>query len=454
MKTQAKIAALFFISTLTLIVVTSGLVYYFVTRYSFTDFFKRLEIRAVVAAKSVLEEPTPALESVRVEHLEKLPEEKEYIVPVKEGKIDDPTINQLKLPADFFSRLLQEGSATYQKGDIFYSAIKYKSPKGIYAVVVSAENYYDSHHLPFLRNILLVVVVVMSLLSLYVSVLFSKYVFNPVKTITNSAKAISSENLHLRLNPSTGNDEISELAITFNNMLDRLETSFETQNHFIANASHELSTPLTSIIGEAEVTLAKERGAAEYREALENVLKEAGRLENITRSLLFLAQTSFDGKKQKFERVRADQLLWDVKETIDKINPKNQIQIDLSLIPDAPEKLKIMGNAQLLQLAVVNLVNNACKYSSNQIVTLAVRTSDDKVIISVKDKGIGIPEEDLPHIYDTFYRASNTKNFEGYGIGLPLTRNIVRLHQGELQVESQLDQGTTVQLTFPVAPSL
>jgi signal transduction histidine kinase len=451
MKTQTKIAGIFFVIALAIIVVTSGLVYYFIIRYSFTDFYKRLEIRAVVAAKSVLEEETAALEEVRQQHLEKLPEEKEYFFEVKGGVIHQGEAQKIGVSDAFFDDLLKTGTATYKRNDIFYSGIKYSGKDGTYAVVVSAENYYNTHHLAYLRNIFLVAIVVMSLLSLYVSILFSKYVFNPVKIITKSVNEISSQNLHLRLQSSTGNDEISALTVTFNNMLDRLETSFETQNNFISNASHELSTPLTSIIGEAEVTLSKERPSQEYQESLQNILKEANRLENITRSLLLLAQTGFDGKKQKLERMRADQLLWDVKETIDKINPNNRVQINLSLMPEAPEKLKIMGNAQLLHLALVNVVSNACKYSNNRIVTMAIGTSDERVIISIKDQGIGIPQEEIKHIYDPFFRASNTKSYEGYGIGLPLARNIVRMHQGELLVRSELNIGTIVQLSFPIA---
>jgi signal transduction histidine kinase len=452
MKTQTKIAAIFFVISLAIMVVFSGLVYYFNIRYSFTDFYKRLEIRAVVAAKSELEEAVAAFEEVRKQHLEKLPEEKEYFFEITPGKTFEQEANALNLPLSFFDNVLAEGSATHQQNDIFFSGIRYQSKKGEYVVIVSAENYYNSHHLAYLRNILIGAIILMSLLSLYISIQFSKSVLNPVKTITSSVREISSQNLHKRLPPSSGNDEISELTTTFNNMLDRLETSFETQNNFISNASHELSTPLTGIIGAAEVTLAKEREPAVYKEALQMILTEAERLDNITRSLLLLAQTGFDGKKQKFERVRADQLLWDVKEMIDKINPRNKVHINLSLMPEAPEKLKIMGNPNLLRLAISNLVNNACKYSDNQPVTMAIGTSDDRVIIIVSDIGIGIPEADIPHIFDPFFRASNTNPYEGYGIGLPLTRNIVRMHKGEMEVASQLGKGTTVQVSFPVAP--
>jgi signal transduction histidine kinase len=270
-------------------------------------------------------------------------------------------------------------------------------------VIVSAANYYSTHHLAYLRNILLIGIVLASAVALFVAFVFSRQVFTPVKEITDKVKEISSQSLHLRLESGRVNDEIGELETTFNNMLDRLETAFETQNNFISNASHELSTPLTTIIGEAEVTLSKSRSETEYVESLTTILSEAERLEKITKSLLFLAQTGFAGKAQKFDKVRVDQLLWDVKSTIDKINPKNKVQINTSLMPESPEQLKIKGNEQLLHLALTNLVSNACKYSHNKPVTVSIGAADDKVIIVIKDTGVGIPDAELKFIYDPFF---------------------------------------------------
>lgn len=451
MKTQTKIATVFFLVSLSTIILFSASVYFFVIQYSFEDFYKRLEIRGVITAKAELdhEEASQAvMQEVRKMHLEKLPEEKEYFIELTSGKTFDQEAKELRLPTSFFTNLISTGKATHQSGDTFFAGIRYSGKKGDYAVIISADNYYNSHHLSYLRNIFFIAIVVGSVLALSISIVFSRQVFNPVKEITDRVKKISSQSLHLRLESTKVNDEISELEITFNNMLDRLETAFETQNNFISNASHELRTPLTAIIGEADVTLAKERSSQEYIHALNTILTEAERLDKITQSLLFLAQTGFTGKSQKFERMRADQLLWDVKGIIDKINPKNKVQLNLSLLPENPEQLKIKGNDQLLKLALTNLVNNACKYSNNQPVTLSIGTAGDKVVIVVKDTGIGIPEKELPYIYDPFFRASNAKDYEGYGIGLPLTRNIVRLHGGEIVVSSKVNEGTTVQLTF------
>ncbi len=454
MKTQTKIAIIFFLISLSTIVVLSASVYYFVIQYAAADFYKRLEIRGFITAKSYLDQEQASqtvLEEVRKMHLEKLPEEREYFLKIEEGKGFEQEAAELYMPLQFFDRVLKFGKANYRKDNTFYAGIQYQGKTGKYIVIVSAENYYNNQLLSYLRKIFIVAVIVVSLFSFFIALVFSRQIFNPVKQITDRVKEISTQSLHLRLDSIKVNDEIRELEKTFNNMLDRLETSFETQNNFISNASHELSTPLTTIIGEADVTLTKERSKQEYIESLTIIQKEAERLEKITKSLLFLAQTGLTGKVQKFEKIRIDQLLWDVKNTIDKINPNNKIQINLDFMPDNPEALKINGNEQLLHLALSNLINNACKYSDNQVVQVSIRAADHQLIVSIKDVGIGIPEAELKYIYDPFFRASNTKRYEGYGVGLALTRNILRLHKGELLIHSKINEGTTVQIFLPSA---
>jgi signal transduction histidine kinase len=453
MKSNTRIALAFFLVTLAIMIVLSGAVYYFVTQYTYSDFYKRLQTRAVLTARIAFDSDSSsvAYQQMREQILEKLPQEKDYIFEILPGKTFQDESEALKLPVSFFNELVQGKVSVYQKQNTFYSGIRHESNGKSYIAIVSAENYYYTHHITNLKRSLTGVVIFVSLLVLIVSIFFSRYVFNPVRQITNQVKTIGSENLHLRLQASIKNDDINELKNTFNTMLDRLETSFATQNNFISNASHELGTPLTVIIGEADVALSKDRNSEEYKDSLASILKEAERLERITKSLLFLAQTGFDGKKQKMEIIRTDQLLWDVKETIDRMNPKNKVQLDLSLIPDNPKKLKILGNAQLLHLAISNIVNNACKYSSNQVVKVSIGTAQNEVIIVVKDLGIGIPQAEIDFIYDPFFRASNTKSYEGYGIGLPLTRNIIRQHRGTIIVSSVENEGTTVRLSFPLA---
>lgn len=452
MNTQAKIALLLVACNLTILVLFGAGVYFFQNEYSYVDFYKRLETRATIAAKYNLRLDTlnaAYIRLIRKQHLEILDREKEHVVEIRPETSVEQLAQVHQLPASLLNTILDKGKATAKNGNTLYAGVRYNVDGKQYAVVVSANNYYATHHLNFLKNILGSGIFFTSLITIGISIYFSKHIFDPIRKITNNVKQISTENIYLRLNEEEYQAEIGALVATFNDLLNRLETAFETQKNFISNASHELATPLTAVIGEADVTLKKERTSAEYQLALQNILVQAERLDQITKSLLFLAQIGFKGKKIVFETVRMDEVIWEVKATLDRLNPKNVINVDLSFLPEDPKKLKINGNRQLLHLSLANLLNNACKYSHNKPVSVHVAATDRQVVIAIADKGVGIPPGELKFIFDPFFRASNTRAFEGYGIGLPLARNIVKLHGGELNVSSTIDVGTTVQVKLP-----
>jgi len=451
-KTQLKITLLYTGLTATTILVLSLLIYYFAERMSSEDFYKRLDIRAVMVAQANYPQNADTrdiVKGLRNEYLEKLPDEQEYFREISNG-IRYPEIDENGLPESFYNTLLTEHHASYKKGEEYFAGILHRQDGKRIIVIVSARNEYIKTQLSNLRTILITAFVLSTILLFALGWFFSKQIFLPIRKITQRVRSINTENLHLRLRTGKNKDEINELARTFNNMLDRLETSFESQNNFVSNASHELSTPLTAIIGEAELSLQKERSPERYREAMSIILKEAERLKAIIQSLLNLAQTGFDGKKQTLAVLRADEILLNARNAVDRIYPDNQIRIDYSLMPENEEQLRIRGNEQLLVLALTNIMLNACKYSDNQEVVVALAAGSSKVFILVRDQGIGIPQEELRYIYDPFFRASNTGKIKGYGIGLPLARNIIRLHSGELQVTSEVNKGTEVQISLPV----
>lgn len=453
MKTRSKIALILFSSNVMIILLFGGAIYYSLNKYSYNDFYKRLETRASIAAKYNFQADrlsAQALKTIKDQHLEKLPNEREYLIAVtKDSSLQSQAINY-RLSLKLLEQIYNTGKANFKEDDLFYTGIKYQSGEKNYLVIVSAHNYYSSHHLSFLKNVIWAGIALIALITIAFSFYFSKRILDPLQQITSRVKEISTESIHLRLEEPGNTSEISELILTFNDLLNRLETAFETQKNFISNASHEFGTPLTSIIGEAEVALTKERKAEDYQETLQNILKQAERLDQITRSLLFLAQTGYKGKKIIFEVLRMDEIIWGVKEMMDRLNPLNKIYIDLDLLPDDPKKLKVRGNTELLHLAVANILNNACKYSHNKPVQVGIAVNETEIMVVVKDEGVGIPENEIQFIYDPFFRASNTRFFEGYGIGLPLSRNIIRLHEGRLQVSSKQDAGTTVSISLPL----
>lgn len=427
-------------------------IYYFTNRYAYVDFYKRLELRAVISAKSHLGEKeiqAEILKEIREKHIERLPSETEIFFPTGQNFQYKEWSKKYKLPQRFFEQLIAEGKSTFQNGNTLYTGIRHIHDGETFVSIVSANQIFIADYLINLQKILWIAVGLATLLALILAYYFSKRVFNPVRRIISGVKKISSDSIHLRLEESDNKDEIAELIRTFNDLLNRLETSFETQKNFISQASHEFGTPLTSIIGVAEVTLKKERESQAYKEALDIIVKEADKLDRITRTLLALAQTGYKNSQPSREKLRTDELLWEMKGNMDSLYPGNKVQIDLAMVPDDPKKLKIAGNRTLLHLALSNIVGNAIKYSQNGEVKVSVGSSMEKVYIVVQDQGIGIPAAEIPFIYDPFFRASNTGMFEGYGIGLPLTRNIIRLHEGNMEVKSEQGKGTIINLQFP-----
>jgi signal transduction histidine kinase len=438
MTIRTKIMLLFTGLTVSIIFLMLAVAYYLFSKYSFDDFYKRLEIRAFIAARARFDsEHNAAYAEIRKEHLERLPHEREYILPID---------SLGPLPAYFYAEIKQSGKAAYRHEKTFYEGVLYDQ----YMVIVSATNDYGQEYIGGLRHVLVICLGIAAIVVITSGLFFSRYVLQPLRRISLQMENIRAHNLHVRLDTPHSKDEISQLASTYNNMLDRLETAFETQNNFVSNASHELGTPLTAIIGEAELALNKERSATEYRQSLQVVLLQAERLEHITKSLLRLAQTAFNGKNTPLEKIRMDELLFEVKAQIDSLNPENKVAMDYTHLPEDENKLIVAGNHQLLQLALSNIVQNACKYSNNQPVSVALTATDTHNVIIIKDNGIGIPAQDMPFIYDPFYRASNTEGYKGYGIGLPLARNIVRMHGGNIIVNSQQGSGTEIKILLPI----
>jgi signal transduction histidine kinase len=454
MKIQTKTTILFTLLTATIFLVLSVTIYLVVDSFAHRDFAKRVELRARIAAKFRFEQDhlsTQAFQEIQRQYLEKLPEETAFILPLGRGGelLGKPPA---ALPASYFKDVINAKGNTvfYDKDFRHFAGLLYNDESGRYIVIGSANNEYGREMMQQLRTLKVIQFCIAVLLIFGVGLFFSRKTFQPIRDIINRVKEISQGNLHLRLTERKGGDEIAELTSTFNQMLDRLETAFEAQNNFISNASHELRTPLTAILGEADYSLSKERTPEAYRYSLEQITHQAEKLQTLSKGLLALAQTGFDGTTQSWKTVRLDQLLFDVKEDCDAILPDNRVQVCLDELPPEEEGLTISGNYDLLKIAINNIVLNACKYSKNKPVSLRLLLHQQRVDIVVRDKGIGIPRDELKYIYDPFFRASNTKDFEGYGIGMPLANNIVRLHKGKIYVHSEEGEGTEVKIALPL----
>lgn len=453
MKIRSKIIVLLSSTFAGLILIFSAIIYVLSSNYVFNDFYDRLETRTTTTIHIELDHrgDKQYIKDFKEEYLEKLPEEKSVVVELDAN--NQPVLKTKEITANhsFIQEVVKHNIAKRRVDNVLVFGKLFTSESGkSFVVYTSARNMEYTKYSHYLRGLLISMFTASIVLIFVISLWLSKRLIKPISRLSKSIHEIGTENLHIRLENKQESDELGLLIQTMNTMLDRLETSFETQNNFISNASHELNTPLTAIIGQADLTLSKERDVEDYKQALNNILEQADKLNKKTKALLFLAQTGFDGKRIPFDTIRVDELIFETLDTMKRISPGNKAKFDVESLPEQTSRLEVLGNAQLLQLALSNVILNAVKYSENKDVNVYLSTNVKEISIHVQDKGIGIPQEELRYIYDPFFRASNTTAYEGYGIGLPLTRNIIRLHSGRIIVHSEAEQGTLVSLILPI----
>jgi two-component system heavy metal sensor histidine kinase CusS len=273
----------------------------------------------------------------------------------------------------------------------------------------------------------------------------------PVEEMATTARHISSTNLRERIHPEGFPFELASLASTFNQMLDRLEESFERISRFSADIAHDLRTPVNNIRGEAEVALARPRSATEYRDVIESNLEEAVRLSDLIGDLLFLARAKSPLTQLRRERLNVGELLSGISDYYEASAADGGISLTTSL---AAEPVIAELDRTLLQRAVGNLVSNALANTpAAGAVILAITADDSTIQIKVSDTGIGIPAEALPRVFDRFFRvdSSRSQGSGGTGLGLAIVKSIVELHGGHVEIASQPGHGTQVTLHIPIA---
>lgn len=319
-----------------------------------------------------------------------------------------------------------------------------------YVVIAAATDLYGLRKLSYLREVLLLVYGISIIVVLISGRIFAGKALEPVTAMIKQVDSIDYTSLSSRLKENGSSDEMSLLAQTFNKMLERLSATFKVQRDFVANASHELRTPLTSITGQLEVVLMKERSNEEYRTALESVLDDITNLGLTSNRLLMLAQASSKMTEFSFAPTRIDEVLWQSQAELLKRRPDYKIEINFYDLPEDDTQLTVNGNDQLLKTMATNLMENGCKYSSDNTVQVQLSVYRGLVQLIFSDQGIGIAKEDLVHIFEPFYRSTNAITVKGHGLGLSLVRRIVDIHNGKIKVLSEPGVGSAFIITFPL----
>jgi len=269
----------------------------------------------------------------------------------------------------------------------------------------------------------------------------------PVANITQAARQISARGLNQRIPVRGVRDELDELAQTFNEMLERLQRSFEQARNFSFDAAHELRTPLTAMRGESEVALLRNHSAEDLRAVLRSNLEEINRITAIVNDLLTVAQGEAGALELRSERVSLSELASNIVETVQVLAEDKNISLESSIEPG----VEVTGDSTRLSQLLLNLLDNAIKHSSpGHTVRMSVE-KNGSAVLRVEDSGCGIAEEDIPHIFDRFFRTdrSRSRQVPGSGLGLSISKWIVDAHGGSIRVASRLGWGSTFTVELP-----
>lgn len=337
------------------------------------------------------------------------------------------------------------GGASFLLTSLFVSIGGSGSQQGVLQLAMDVSNV-DSILVGY-RYVIAAVLVVGFLCSAGVSLAVARKGTRPLREITAKARQITAANLEERLDGTGWPVELNVMAGALNGMLDRLHNSFSRLYNSVANLTHKLRTPITILKGEAEVALAGNRTVEELREVIESSLEECGRLSHLVDNIIFVSRADVG----KLHPVLTD---IDAHAEIEKIREFYEpLAEEKGIVVTCQGNAILMADRVLFCKAVANLLSNAITYTpAGGTVLVSASDEDDgfaKVVVT--DTGCGIAEEDMPKIFDRFYRVYATRFMDprGSGLGLPITKAIMKLHNGSIEVTSRLTKGTTVTLRFP-----
>ncbi|MEO9070592.1 MAG: HAMP domain-containing sensor histidine kinase [Ginsengibacter sp.] len=321
-------------------------------------------------------------------------------------------------------------------------------------ILAAAFDEEGERNLNHLKIILLISFIVGNFIAFTLGYLFSRILLKPIRKIADDVNDISAQNLEHRIKSGNAKDEWNYLTRTLNELLNRLQQSFELQRRFISSASHELSTPLTSISSQLEVSLQRNREAKEYRGVMQSVYQDVCNLAKLTQTLLEFATGWGIKGGIEINSIRIDEILMQLPGEITKMNNEYSVKLEFEQLPENAERLLVFGNAELLFTAIKNVVSNACKYSPDHLAKIKLSVESKEIIISIEDHGKGISENDLKNIFQPFYRTEDSKTISGFGVGLPLVYRIIKMHKGEIKVNSIVGKGTIVLMQLPIAENV
>lgn len=427
---------------------------YYVSEHSRSNaFFRNLQSEAITKAHLFLNNQVDAetMQSIYLNN-QKFINEVEVAVYTTDFHIlyHDALQNDIiKETPEMVKRILKQKNISFYVGEYQAVGLVYSFEGKDYIVTAAAYDGYGYANREALKNMLILLFIGGLSVLVIVGYILSRSTLKPIRSIVKEAEKITASRINKRLPVKNEQDELGELCITFNALLERLEQSFNSQKMFVSNVSHELRTPMAALTAELDLALLKDRTPEQYQAAISNALQDSHRIVKLIDGLLNLAKADYQSEQIKMEEVRLDELLLDAWELVLKAHPDYHIELIFEQEAEDDNVLTVIGNSYLLTTAFLNLLENNCKYSSNQTSRVLISYKEQRAVIQLSDNGVGMSDKDKENLFQLFYRGENKDIAPGYGIGMTLTQKIIHLHKGELTVTSSQREGTTFIVQLP-----
>ncbi len=452
MQIRARLTLQFTLLVSVIVLAIFVVIYWLRNDYIEDEFYKRLTQKASTITKLYL-----TIEKVNSRKLLKKIQKANYDVFYRENlfiydynKSEFFSLNdtiRFKTTTDFLNQVLKNRLVRLKKSEYKIVGMYHIDRFNKFIAIAGAEDLAGQKDLENLKNIMISLFLAMLVLVSLAGWYFAARALSPISEVIQQVQSIYPQNVNQRLTIKNPKDEIGRLTATFNELLERIAEVFRLQNLFVSNVSHEMKNPLMKIGSQIDVALLKGRTPEQYLATLQSVRQDIREMGQLSNTLLELAKVSDLNHKLMYDEVRLDETIWEAGDLLLQAEQNYQVQVDFADGLEEDTQLVVKGNAQLLKTAFVNLMENGCKFSENHSVKVSLHFEKDHIEVKFINSGVmEIPEMDL--IFEPFYRSQNTASIKGYGVGLSLVNRIVKLHGGNIKVQS-LDNQTVFMLWLP-----
>lgn len=351
-----------------------------------------------------------------------------------------------EMPTEILNKIRRNNNLSFSTQAYLCYGIFYVDNQGDFVIIAKENKKILTNH----TNSLLWILIPLFFAGIIAIIFLSRWVANmayrPFSEAITEVNNISTNNLDVQIKSPQTNDELQDLIDTFNNLLSKISETVIIQKNFVRYVSHEFKTPLASIMGNLDVFSIKDRTPEEYRQLSDKLISQLFQLEEILDTLIIIS----DLKKDDLEdtQTRIDEIVWVIIDKMKELHPTSKILVNISVDPEDESSMLVTINRTQLLIALLNLIENAVKYSQKENVEISILKKEERLCLSIVDKGIGIPPEQIPHVSKPFYRGDNTTEIQGSGIGLSLALRIFDKNKIEYYIESEKGIGTRVVVFF------